>query len=192
MNGGLWKPCHKGASIRDLILVPRCIAQRHLSPGLLTIDKWLIIMQSWWCNYKPTKPLAFWNGVREAIFYGILRWRRNSFPGLFAVYSFMVAQINAVVPFFSHGENIPFCAEENNNVALSTINWVAQMTPRRGFLKYLWNWQCHFYICKTSLKVTVYFNVTRPGARFFPPFFPDPGSASWLKSLLKFNRLNHF
>jgi hypothetical protein len=32
-------------AIHDLILVPRCIAQRHLSPGLLTIDKWLIIMQ---------------------------------------------------------------------------------------------------------------------------------------------------
>jgi hypothetical protein len=31
------EPCHTGAAIRDLILVPRCIAERHLLPGLLTI-----------------------------------------------------------------------------------------------------------------------------------------------------------
>jgi hypothetical protein len=39
-------PPFKLAAIPDLILVPRYIAQRHLSPSLLTIDKWLIIMQS--------------------------------------------------------------------------------------------------------------------------------------------------
>jgi hypothetical protein len=34
-----------GAANRDPILVPVCIAQRHLSPDLLTRDKWLVIMQ---------------------------------------------------------------------------------------------------------------------------------------------------
>jgi hypothetical protein len=48
----LLKPCHAGAAIRDLILVPRCIAQRHLSPDLLTIDKWWIIMQSYGVNHR--------------------------------------------------------------------------------------------------------------------------------------------
>jgi hypothetical protein len=40
-----------GAAIRDLILVHRCIAQRHLW-NVLTIEK-TIIMQYQWCKYKP-------------------------------------------------------------------------------------------------------------------------------------------
>jgi hypothetical protein len=34
---------YMGAAISDLILVPRCIEQRHLSPDLLTVDKWLVL-----------------------------------------------------------------------------------------------------------------------------------------------------
>jgi hypothetical protein len=47
-----------GTVIRDLILVPRCIAQRHLSSDLLTIDNWLI-MQFEWCKYNANKPRGF-------------------------------------------------------------------------------------------------------------------------------------
>jgi hypothetical protein len=49
------------------ILVPHYITQRHLSPGLLTIDKSLIIMQSYGVSTNQINPWDFWYGVREVI-----------------------------------------------------------------------------------------------------------------------------
>jgi hypothetical protein len=42
---GLWSQRNEHLGWNEIDSWPRCIAQRHLSPDLLTIDKWLVLMR---------------------------------------------------------------------------------------------------------------------------------------------------